>query len=266
MDREVAEAQGNPAAEEWMANSEGYVLAYSGRLQEAREMSGRAEELARGADQKETVALYKTEAASREALFGNAAVARQEALSALRLSRSRDVEYGAAFALALSGESSQIQSFADELLLRFPEDTKVRFAYVPTLRALLALNHNEPSKAIELLDATTSYEGGVRSTGSDLLIGAGTLYPIYVRGLAYLMKDQGSEAAREFQKILDHPGIVLSEPIGAVARLQLARAYDLVGDREKARTAYRDFLVLSKSENTDVPLLRGAKAEYLKHH
>jgi predicted Zn-dependent protease len=249
-----------------MANSEGYVLAYSGRLQEARKMSGRAEELARGAHQKETVALYKTEAASREALFGNVSVARQEALSALRLSRSRDVEYGTAFALALSGESPQIQSIADELLARFPEDTKVRFAYVPTLRALLALNHNKPSKAIELLDATSSYEGGVRSTGSELLIGAGTLHPIYVRGLAYLVKHQGSEAAREFQKILDHPGIVLSEPIGAVARLQLARAYDLAGDREKARTAYRDFLVLSRSENTDVPLPRGAKAEYLKLH
>ena len=266
MDREVAEAQGKPAAEEWMANSQGYVLAYSGRLQEAGKMSGRAEELALGANQNETVALYKTEAASREATFGNVAVARQEALSALRLSRSRDVEYGAAFALALSGESRQSQSVLDELSVRFPQDTKVRFAYGPTLRALLALNHNNPSKAIELLDAAIPYEDGVRSTGSELLIGAGTLHPVYVRGLAYLVKHQGSEAAREFQKILDRPGIVLSEPIGAVARLQLARAYDLAGDRERARTAYRDFLALSRSENTDVPLLRGARAEYLKLH
>lgn len=229
MGREVAEAQDKPAAEEWMANSEGFVLAYSDRLEEARKMSGRAEKFARGTDQKETVALYKTEAAAREALFGNVAAASQEALWALRFSRSRDVEYGAAFALALSGESPQNKSIAEELSVRFPEDTKVRFAYMPTLRALLAFNHNNPSKAIELLDPTIPYENGVRSTSSELLIGAGTLHPAYVRGLAYLAKHQGREAAREFQKILDHPGIVLSEPIDAIARLQLAHAWHLAG-------------------------------------
>ena len=144
MDREVAEAQGKPAAEEWMANSQGYVLAYSGRLQEAGKMSGRAEELALGANQNETVALYKTEAASREATFGNVAVARQEALSALRLSRSRDVEYGAAFALALSGESRQSQSVLDELSVRFPQDTKVRFAYLTNASRAACVEPQQP--------------------------------------------------------------------------------------------------------------------------
>src|SRR6202007_2289753 len=118
-----------------------------------------------------------------------------------------------------------------------PEDTRVQFTYAPTLRALLALNHSRPSKALELLQTTIPYELGRPATGgSEFLLGAGNLYPAYVRGLAYLAAHQGAEAAGEFQKILDHRGIVISDPIGAVAHLQLGRAYALWGDKTKAKS------------------------------
>jgi len=264
MGREVAEARRRPAAEEWMANSEGFALAYAGRLQGARTMSSHAEGFAREAGLRETEALYEIDAALREALFGNASAARQGAMAALELSHSRDVEYGAAAALAISGESSRSQNLAEDLSVRFPEDTKVNFAYTPTLLALLTLNHNAPTKAVDLLQTAIPYEGGVRSAGSEILIGAGTLYPAYVRGEAYLAAGQGREAAIEFQKILDHRGIVLSDPIGALAHLQLARADVLIGDRDRAQAAYKDFLALWKDADPNIPVLNQAKAEYAK--
>lgn len=264
MGRQVSEARKRPPAEEWMANSEGFALAYVGRLQAARTMSTHAENFAREAGLRETEALYEIDAALREALFGNASAARQGAMAALELSHSRDVEYGAAAALAISGESLRSQNLAEDLSARFPQDTKVDFAYTPTLLALLTLNHNLPTKAVDLLQTAIPYEGGVRSAGSEILIGAGTLYPAYVRGEAYLAAGQGREAAIEFQKILDHRGIVLSDPIGALAHLQLARADVLIGDRDKAEAAYKDFLALWKDADPNIPVLDQAKAEYAK--
>jgi eukaryotic-like serine/threonine-protein kinase len=262
----AAEARRKPAAEDWMSNSEGFVLAYSGRLQEARKMSRRAADLAGEADRKETEALYETDAAVREALFGNADTVRQRARAALGLSDSRDVEYGAAFALAVSGDSSRSQTLADDLSRRFPEDTKVRFVYAPTLHALLALNHSgPPAKAVELLQATIPYERGTLSSGgSEFFLGVGNLYSAYVRGEAYLAARQGREAAVEFQKILDHRGIVVVDPIGALAHLQLGRAYVLAADKDKARAAYKDFLTLWKDADPGIPILKEAKAEYAK--
>ena len=251
MERLESEARGKAGLEDSMSNSEAFVLAYSGHLEEARMMSQRAAALARQADHQETTALYETEAALREAFFGNALPARQRAIAAHGLSTSRDVQHGVAFALALSGDSSRSQTLADDLSRRFPEDTTVRFTYMPTLRALLALNHNEPSNAIELLQTAIPYE-----------MGAGTLYPAYVRGEAYLAARQGREAAVEFQKILDHRGIVVSDPTGALAHLQLGRAYALSGDKTKAKTAYQDFLALWKDADPDIPILKEAKAEY----
>jgi hypothetical protein len=260
MELEAARGRGDSATKESMANTEGFVLAYAGRLQEARAMSRRAEDFARQADRKGTEALYQTDAAVREALFGNAQAAKQSATAALRLSQSRDLVYGA----ALAGDSSRSQGLVDDLSRRFPEDTRVRFAYMPTLLALLALNHNAPSKAVELLQTAIPYEDGVRSAGSEILIGAGTLYPNYVRGQAYLAAGQGREAAIEFQKILAHRGIVLSDPIGALAQLQLARAYAFSGDRDNARAAYKDFLSLWKNADSSIPVFNQAKAEYAK--
>jgi serine/threonine protein kinase/tetratricopeptide (TPR) repeat protein len=254
MAREAAQAQGKPGVEDRMSNSESLVLAYSGHLQEARKMSQRAADLARQADHQGAAAVYETDAALREALFGNASTARQRAMAALGLSNSRDVEYGIAFALAVSGDSSRSQTLTDDLAKRLQEDTKVTFAYNPTLRALLAMNHREPSKAVEMLQNSIPYELGT----------AASLYPAYVRGEAYLAARQGREAAVEFQKILDHRGIVVSDPIGALAHLQLGRAYALSGDDAKANIAYKDFLTLWKDADPDIPILKEAKAEYAK--
>ena len=262
-EREAALTREKPGVDDWVSNAEGFVSAYSGHLEEARKMSQRAADLARKAERRDTEALYEADAAMREALFGNALAARQRAGDAVELSKSRDVEYGAAFALALSGDSSRSQGLTEDLSRRFPADTIVRFRYVPTIRALVALNHSQPSKAIELLQTAISYEGGTPiEGGSEFLLGAGTLYPAYVRGLAYLATRQGAEAAAEFQKILDHRGIVISDPIGALAHLQLGRAYALSGDKAKAESAYQDFLTLWKDADPDIPVFKQAKAEY----
>jgi eukaryotic-like serine/threonine-protein kinase len=251
--------------DDWMSNSEGFVLACSGRLQAARKMSQRAAALARKAERRDTEALYEADAAVREALFGSTSAARQNARDALELSKSRDTGYEAALALALSGDSSRSQALTDDLSRRFPEDTRVRFIYAPTLRALLALNHNQPSNTVELLQTTIPYETGMPSEGgSEFLLGVGNLYPAYVRGLAYLTAHQGAEAAAEFQKILNHRGIVICDPVGALAHVQLGRAYALSGDTTKAKSAYQDFLALWKDADPDTPVLKQAKAEYAK--
>jgi DNA-binding winged helix-turn-helix (wHTH) protein/predicted Zn-dependent protease len=260
MERLVAQARGKLGVEDSMSDSESSVLAYSGHLEQARKMSQRAADLARQADHRERAALYETNAALREAFFGNALPARQRAMAALEPSTGRDVEYAVAFALALSGDSSRSQTLADDLSRRFPADTRVAFTYLPTLRALLALNHSEPSKAIELLRTAIPYELA-SGTGA---VRAHRLYPAYVRGEVYLAAHQGQEAAVEFQKILDHRGIVVSEPIGALAHVQLGRAYVLAGDKDKARVAYQDFLMLWKDADPDIPILKEAKAEYAR--
>jgi hypothetical protein len=226
-------------------------------------MSRRAADLAQKAERRDTEALYEADEAVREALFGNVSIAKQRAGMALNLSKSRDVEYAAALALAVSGESSRSQLLTDDLLRRFPADTRAQFTYVPTLRALLALNHSQPSKAVELLQTAIPYELGMPSEGgSEYLLGAGNLYPAYVRGLAYLGAHQGSEAAAEFQKILDHPGIVKSDPVGALAHMQLGRANALRGDTDKARAAYADFLTLWRGADPDIPILKKVQKEY----
>jgi DNA-binding winged helix-turn-helix (wHTH) protein len=265
MERMAALARERRGVDDWMSNSEGFVLAYSGHLKAARKMSQLAADLARKTERRDTEALYEADAAVREALFGNKSIARQRATKALELSKSRDVAYEAAFALALSGDSSRSEELTDELSKRFPEDTRVQFIYAPTLRALQALDHNQSSKAVELLEATIPYESGSPTVGgSEYLLGAGNLYPVYVRGLAYLAAHQGADAAREFQKILDHRGIVICDPIGALAHLQLGRAHALLGDKTKAKSAYQGFLTLWKDADPDIPTYRQAKAEYAR--
>jgi predicted Zn-dependent protease len=172
-------------------------------------------------------------------------------------SSGRDVEFGAALALSYAGEQKKARAFADDLNRRFPEDTIVQSNYLPTLRAKLEIIQNNAELAKEFLRAATPYE-----TGAPASYDWTTLYPVYVRGEAYLTAHQGDEASAEFQKILDQPGIVLNEPIGALARLQLGRAYSLRGDTAKAKVAYQDFLSLWKDADPDIPVLKQAKAEY----
>jgi len=231
-------------------------------LQQARMMSKKAIDLAEKASGKEPAALYQAAAAIREALFGNVAQARRGAMVALELSKGRDVEYGAAFALALTGDSAGTEALANDLDKRFPEDTSVRSSYLPVLRALVATIGREPAKAIEALQAAAPYELGVPLSWFNGTFGQ--LYPVYVRGQAYLAARQGSQAAAEFQKILDHRGIVASDPIGAVARFELGRALVSSGDKTEAKAAYQDFLKLWKDADPDIPILQQAKAEYAR--
>jgi hypothetical protein len=174
--------------------------------------------------------------------------------------RKHDEIAGAAFALALSGESVRSQKLADDLETRFPEDTEVKFVYLPAIRALFALNHRESAKAVELLRIATPYDLGTPLCGAPAFFGV--FYTIYVRGLAYLAAHQGSEAAVEFQKILDHHSIVVSDPISALAHLQLGRALALSGDKTRAKSAYQDFFSLWKDADHHIPILIEAKKEY----
>jgi len=262
MDREMTQAKGNPGAEDWITHSEALRLARSGQVQPARDMSRRAVDLAQQAGQRERAAVFDTAPAVWESLFGNVPAAQRSAMAALELSKGRDVEYGAAFALALAGDASRSRALANDLEKRFPEDTSVQFTYLPTLRALLALNRGEPARAIDELQANLHYELAIPAIDFDFFFGG--LYSAYVRGNAYLAMGQGTQAAAEFQKILDHPGLVFCDPVGALAHLQLGRAYAISGDQAKAKAAYQDFLTIWKGADPDIPILKQAKAEYAK--
>jgi tetratricopeptide (TPR) repeat protein len=260
MQREVAAARGKSGVEELISDHQAFALAYTGHLQEATKRLRRASDLAQQAAHREKAALFETRVALWKAFYG--AAAKPEAMAALALAKNREVQYGAALALAIAGDSLQAQTLTDDLESSFPEDTSVRFNYLPSLRAFLALNHDDPAKAIELLQVAVPYElGQPRSTQTGFF---GALYPIYARGQAYLAARQGAEAALEFQKLLDHPGITVGDPIGVLAHLQLGRAYAMQGDAARASAAYQDFLTLWNDADRDIPVLKQAKAEYAR--
>jgi len=263
MAKQVAWSAGAPGVEDELLGLEADSAAYSGRLRNAREFSRRAIDSAERTQEKEAAAMYSALSALREALFGNADEARRRTPLALERSEGHDVLYGAALASAYAGDNKRAKALADDLSKRFPEDTLVQLNYLPTLRAKLAVNRGNPSEAIESLRAATSYELGQTTS---TIFGWTSLYPVFVRGEAYLAAHQGSEAAAEFQKILDHRGIVLNEPIGALAHLGRARAFALQGDTAKARAAYQDFLALWKDADPGIPILLAAKSEYAKLH
>jgi DNA-binding winged helix-turn-helix (wHTH) protein/tetratricopeptide (TPR) repeat protein len=257
MSRQVAAWAGKPGQDLLLA-LEADTAAYFGHLGRARELSRQASSSAKRARENETSATYEAVAALREDLFGNAIQAGRTALAKER-SGGPDKYYAVALALAYTGDGSQ--GLADNFNERFPENTVVQFNYLPTLRARLALSHSNPQQALDTLEVAASYELGLPASS---FYNWPNLYPVYVRGEAYLAAHRGGEAAAEFQKILDHRGIVLNEPIGALAHLQLGRAYALQGDTAKARAAYQDFLTLWKDADPDIPILKQAKAEYAK--
>ncbi|MGA8557095.1 MAG: protein kinase, partial [Candidatus Acidiferrales bacterium] len=254
MQQQVARSVGELGVEDSLLSNQADTAAYFGELQQARDFSRRASASAERAEEKEAGASYEVNAALREALFGNAGEARKRSEAALKLSTDRDTEYDAALALVLAGDGPRAATLTDHLAEQFPEDTALQFCYLPTIRGLLALGVGDSSKAIEALEPAAPYEIGV----------AAHLYPAYVRGLVYLTAGQGSEARGEFQKILDHRGVVGNDPIGALAHLGLARSYALQGDTAKARAAYRDFFALWKNADPDIPILIAAKADYVK--
>jgi tetratricopeptide (TPR) repeat protein len=260
MARQQAWTAGKKGFEDVLLGCEAGRSLYSGQLAKAREHSRRSVASAEEAKQKERAAGHAADAALYEALFGNHLQARRLAVSALQRSAGRDVQYAAALALAMAADSAKSQALADDLVRLFPEDTIVRLNYLPTLRAQLALNHNDAANAIETLRVASPYEL-ITPANPTLSL---ELYPVFVRGQAYLQVQEGSEAAAEFQKILNHSGLVNFAPIGALAHLGLARAYVLQGDMAQARSAYQDFLTLWKDADSDIPILKQAKVEYAK--
>ena len=261
MARQVASSVGTPGVEDWLLGLEADTAAYSGRLRAAREFSHQAMDSAQRAGEEEAAATYSAGSGLREALFGYADAARRRASLAMKRRAGHDVQCVSALALAYAGDDRQAQALTAGLAQSFPEATIVQYNYLPTLRAKLALSNGNTSEAIESLRAAAPYELG-QTTYS--IYRCTVMYPVYVRGEAYLAARKGNEAAAEFQKILDHRGLVLNEPIGALAHLQIARAYAMQGDTVKARAAYQDFLTLWKDADPDIPILIAAEAEYAK--
>jgi tetratricopeptide (TPR) repeat protein len=237
---------------------EAHVEGYAGRLRRARALSGRGVDLARQGGRLERAAQDQAGSAIRESLFGNAAEARREAVAALRLSNGGVVEFGAAFALALSSEPERAATLAADIEKRFPDDTAFRFTYAPILRALIALSRHKPAQAIADLEPTATYE--LASLADHEGFNA-SLYAVYVRGLTYLEQRKGLEAAAEFEKVVSHRGIVVYDPIGVVSRWRLGQAYALAGDVQHSKAAYDDFLTLWKNADADIPILKKIRSE-----
>ncbi len=257
MARQVAWSVGKDGVEDVLLSYQADTAAFSGQIENARELSRRAVASAEQAGEKETAAGYEAEAAIGEALFGNFPEARKLATESVGLSTSRDVEARAAFALALAGGPAD--RLADDLARRFPEDTMVQFIFLPVIRAQLALNRRDAAQAIKELNKSAPYELG---KASPLEIFPFALYPVYVRGKALLASNNGKQAAVEFQTILDRPALVLNEPIGALALQGLARSYVLEQQSEKARASYQQFMNIWHGADARSPIFREASLEY----
>jgi tetratricopeptide (TPR) repeat protein len=261
MDRVVALAKDQPEAAHLLAHAEALALARSGRLQAARRSSSRAADLALQVGEREIAATYRAARGVWEAMCGNADEGKRAAAAALELSNGRDVRYAAGLALALSRDFSRSQALADDLEKRWPEDTFVKFTYVPVLGGLASLGQGSAAKSIERLELALRYElavNGLNFNGLHL----GGLHSAYVRGQALIAMRQYAEAAAEFQKILEHRGLVGADPIGTLAHLQLGRTFAASGDATKAKTAYEQFFALWKDADPDVPILKQAKTEH----
>ncbi len=252
----VSAAMGKPGSEDLLLAAQADTDGWFGRLKNAHELTGQAMDSAQHNDAKETAAGYQAEAALREVESGKREQARAEASAAVKLAPNRDVRAMAALALARAGDTLGAEKLAAELDKTFPLDTLVQRYWLPTIRAAVALEHKDPNRAIELLKVASTIELGAPT---ELTI---FLCPAYLRGEAYLMLRDGNRAAAEFQKFVDHRGVVMNFPWGALARLGLARAYAMQADTVKARTAYQEFFTFWKDADPDVPILKEAKAEY----
>jgi serine/threonine protein kinase/tetratricopeptide (TPR) repeat protein len=259
MERQVAWGAGKPGTEDLLLSFQSDTEAYYGRLGKARDFSRRAVDAAGRAGSKEAAALWQVNAALREAEFGNRAAAKQDVVSALTLTPGRDVKLFAALALARAGETARARAISEEMAKNYPSRTVLKVYWLPTIRAAMELNANNSAQALVFLEAAAPYE-----LGEPDQLQLGTMYPAFIRGQAQLMAHNGPAAAAEFQKFLDHRGLVINFPLGALARLGLARAYALSGDTAKAKSAYQDFLTLWKDADPDIPILKEAKTEYAK--
>src|SRR2546422_7879873 len=234
MERQVAWAAGKPGSEDILLSFQSDAEAYYGRLAKARDFSRRAVDAAVRNNSKETAALWQGNAALRAAEVGNTAAAKQGVVAALTLAPGRDVKMFATLTLARVGETARAKAIVEELQKSYPSQTVLKVYWLPTIKAAIELNANNPTQALVFLEAAAPYE-----LGKPPQFQLGTLYPVYIRGLAQLMARNGSAAATEFQRIIDHRGIVLNFPLGALAHLQLGRAYVMSGDTAKARSEER---------------------------
>jgi eukaryotic-like serine/threonine-protein kinase len=259
MERQLSWAAGKPGAEDLLLSFQSDTEAYYGRLKSAQVFTRRAIGSAVRADSKETAAMWQANASLREAEFGNFANARQAASDALALSSGRDVRLFAALAYARIGESARSKTMIAELEKNYPSDTLMKVYWLPTLKGALELSTNHPEQALVFLEAALPYE-----LGQPPQLQVGTMYPVYLRAQAQLAIHNGAAAVAEFQKFLDHRGVILNFPLGTLARLGLARAYSLQGNAAKARASYQDFFTLWKNADPDIPILNEAKTEYAK--
>jgi eukaryotic-like serine/threonine-protein kinase len=261
MEQQLAWAAGRLGDEDVMLSGQADTEAYYGRLTRAQDYSRRAAEAAVRADSKETAALWRAAAGLREAEFGNPAAARHNVDAALSLSSGRDIKLLAALTLARAGDTSNAKKLVEQLKLEktASTNTMLKFYFLPTIDAAIEISKNNPSQAILDLEATMPYE-----LGGPLMFAY--LYPSWIRGQAYLAANNGTAAAVEFKKLIDHPGIALNQPIASLARLQLGRAHALAGDAAQARAGYQDFFMLWKDAEPAIPILTAAKAEYAKLH
>jgi serine/threonine protein kinase/tetratricopeptide (TPR) repeat protein len=257
MERQVAWSAGRPSEEDQMLNAHADTQAYYGRVEKARDLARRASDSAVRSDAKETGAQWLAYQGLREAELGNVTVARQAVTRALALAPGRDVKVLATLALARTGETSQSKTLLEALQRSEPTNTYLKVYWFPVIEASIAMAQQAPDRAIVALEPALPYELGGPPPGT-------TMYPPYIRGLAYLAQRNSSAAAAEFQKFLDHPGIVQNFLLGSLAHLQLARAYAVSGDTAKAKAAYQDFFALWKDAAPDIPTLKEAKAEYAK--
>ena len=257
MEQQASAAIGIPGIEDQMLFLESETAACGGEFTKARELTRRAVDSARRAQEKETAAEYLGHNAVREAIVGSSAVAKEDAKSAIAEINGKNAEGFSAIAFALTGDAANANRLIEDLRTRFSQDTFVQFDYLPMARAGLALTTSNAANAVAALTVASPYELG--HTNNDFTF---ALYPVYLRGESYLAAKDGSAAITEFQKILDHSGVIGNEPIGALAHLGLGRACALSGDSAKAKTAYQDFFALWKNADPDVPIVKEAKAEY----
>jgi eukaryotic-like serine/threonine-protein kinase len=255
----VSAAMGKPGAEDLLLAAQADTEGWYGKLKKAHELTGRAMDSALRNKARETAAGYQVAAALREVESGNRKEARAEVKATLKLVPQRDVRAMAALALARAGDTAGAEKLAAGLEKTFPLDTLVQDYWLPTIRAGVALERKDPNRAIELLKTASTIELSALTVNLAIC-----LSPAYVRGEAYLMLRDGGRAAAEFQKFIDHRGLVLNFSLGALARLGLARAAVQTGDTARARRAYQDFVTLWKDADPDIPILKEAKAEYAR--
>jgi eukaryotic-like serine/threonine-protein kinase len=258
MEQQVAWGAGKPGIEDILLSMQSDTEAYYGRMTKARDYSRRAVDSAVRSESKEKAALWQVNAALREAELGNDRTARQEVAKALALSPGRDVKVIAALALARAGDASRAEALCKEMEKTYPTNTLMKLYWLPSLKAAIEISTNKPSRALLGLEPTATYELGLADGYINYL------YPAYLRGQAYLLTHNGAAAATEFQKLLDHQGIVQNFVTGSLAHLQMGRAYALSGDTARAKPAYQTFLNLWKDADPDIPILKQAKAEFAK--